>query len=147
MSHEFHLTLAWTGDTSATFSKDGVVSEPGKQPIAVSSAPGYGGDAARWNPEEMMAAALANCHMLTFIALVAKRDIPVTSYVDDVTCTLATEGRVTKIGTIRLHPTITVKPGADLKKVALFFEKAHKYCFVANSITSEVILDPVIVEG
>ncbi len=149
MAHTFDLRLAWDGDTGApTYPRDLTAAADGKVSWPLSSAPGYGGDPLRWNPEDTFGASLAACHTLTFLSLAAKYRVTVRRVDVAVTVTLDTVDKVTKIGRILLRPTITVAPGTSADKIAEAWEKAHKYCFVANSITSEVELPrPEVVEA
>ena len=148
MAHQYPLALSWTGNTMADpYSRDAVASATGKTPIPVSSAPEYAGNGLRWNPEDLLGAALATCHMLTFLALCAKVRIEVTSYEDQAVSVLDTVEKVTCVTEIHLNPIIRVAPGTNAEKVVELFEKAHKYCFVANSINSKVLMAPTIVEG
>ena len=148
MAHAYPFTLTWNGNTLAdTYSRDAVASAPGKVDLPVSSAAEYAGSAERWNPEDLLGAALANCHMLTFLALAAKTRTEVLGYEDRAEAILDTVDKVTWISEIRLSPTIRVAKGTDPAKVKELFEKAHKYCFVANSIKSKVTMAPSITEG
>jgi organic hydroperoxide reductase OsmC/OhrA len=141
VAHTFDLRLAWDGDTGTpTYSRSLSASAEGKVDLALSSAPAYGGDALRWNPEDTFGASLATCHTLTFLSLASKLRLAVAHVDVAVTVTLDTVDKVTRITKLQLRPTITVAPGTSADKVAEAWEKAHKYCFVANSITSEVEL-------
>ena len=144
--HEYPLQLRWEGSTASEFSRDAVASTAGKQDIAVSAAADYAGNDSRWNPEDLLGASLATCHMLTFLTLAKKVRLDVRGYDDHVTVTLDTVEKVTRVTKIRLAPTIRVAPGTDVVKVKEMFEKAHKYCFIGQSITSEVLMEPVIEE-
>jgi organic hydroperoxide reductase OsmC/OhrA len=142
----FKAALHWRGSTlPEDYNRNTVASAPGKHGIHASSGPGFGGDAARWNPEDLFGAALAQCHLLTFLALAHKVKLDVLTYDDDVTVELVTEGRTSRIGRVTLAPTIGVAPGTDADLVRTMFEKAHKYCFVANSTTAEVVMTPTVV--
>ncbi|HJU83930.1 MAG TPA: OsmC family protein [Holophagaceae bacterium] len=148
MAHRYPLTLSWRGNTvEGAYSRDAVVNAPGKLQLPVSSAAEYAGTVERWNPEDMLGAALATCHMLTFLALAAKTRIEVTAYEDHAEAVLDTVEKVTSITEIVLKPTIRVPRGTDAAKVVELFEKAHKYCFVANSIKSKVTMQPRVVEA
>ena len=148
MAHLYPLALTWTGNTMADpYSRDALASATGKVSIPVSSAAEYAGNGLRWNPEDLLGSALATCHMLTFLALCAKVRIEVTGYEDQAVSVLDTAEKVTSVTEIHLKPTIRVASGTNLEKVAELFEKAHKYCFVANSIKSKVRMTPTIVEG
>lgn len=147
MAHSYPLTLAWTGNTlDGTYNRNATVTNAGKHPLAVSSAPEYAGDAARWNPEDLLGSALATCHMLTFLALCAKAKVAVVGYEDHAEAVLYTMDKVTRITHVYLRPVIRVPRGTGMAKVVELFEKAHKYCFVANSVTCEAVLEPRVVE-
>ena len=148
MSHAYPFSITWTGDTLADpYSRDAEAGSAGKAGIPVSSGGTYGGDDSRWNPEDLLGSALATCHMLTFLALSAKTRTQVLGYEDRAESILDTVDKVTSIVEIRLRPTIRVAKGVDRAKVKELFEKAHKYCFVANSIKSKVTMEPDIVEA
>ena len=148
MAHTYPFSITWSGDTGAeSYSRNAVAEAPGKVSLPLSSAAEYAGSAERWNPEDLLGAALANCHMLTFLALAAKTRTAVLRYEDHAESVLDTVDKVTWISEIHLRPTITVAKGTDPAKVKELFEKAHKYCFVANSIKSKVTMDPVVVEA
>ncbi|MCM2250497.1 MAG: OsmC family protein [Geothrix sp.] len=147
MAHSYPLTLAWSGNTlDGSYTRNATVSNAGKHPLAVSSAPEYAGDASRWNPEDLLGSALATCHMLTFLALCAKAKVEVVGYEDHAEAVLDTVDKVTRITQVRLRPVIRVTRGTSMAKVVELFEKAHKYCFVANSVTCEAVMEPRVVE-
>lgn len=147
MSHAYPFSLTWNGSTLADpYSRDAVATSVGKAAIQVSSGGEYGGDDSRWNPEDLLGSALATCHMLTFLALCAKTRTQVLAYEDSAESILDTVEKVTSIVEIKLRPTIRVAKGVDPAKVRELFEKAHKYCFVANSLKSKVTMEAEVVE-
>ena len=147
MAHHYPLQLTWTGNTlDGTYNRNATVANPAKHPLSVSSAPEYAGDAARWNPEDLLASALATCHMLTFLALCAKAKVEVVGYEDHAEAVLDTVDKITRITRVYLRPVIRVTRGTSMAKVVELFEKAHKYCFVANSVTCEAVMEPRVVE-
>lgn len=148
MSESFPLTLRWTGSSlDSSYSRNADLSNPGHASIPVSSAPSYQGDPTRWNPENLLASALATCHLLTFLALAAKARINVTAYEDHAEATLETIDKIARVGEVRLRPTIRVTPGTSSAKVVDLFNKAHKYCIIANSITCRVVMEPRVIEA
>lgn len=149
MAEVFPAALDWSGNTlQPDYSRNAQLSKPaGLAAIPVSSIPAFGGAAERWNPEDLLAGALAHCHMLTFLALAAKSRIEVHGYEDRAEAALVTEDRVSRVGEILLQPTIRVASGTDVAKVEELFQKAHKYCVIANSITAKVAMEPNVVEG
>jgi organic hydroperoxide reductase OsmC/OhrA len=147
MAHSYPLTLSWTGNTlDGSYNRKATLSNEGKVSIPVSSAPEYAGDPTRWNPEDLLGSALATCHMLTFLALCAKAKVEIRGYEDHAEAVLDTVDKVTRITKVILHPVIRVSRGTSMAKVVDLFEKAHKYCFVANSVTCEAVMEPRIVE-
>lgn len=148
MPHSYPFSLDWRGNTlDAAYSRNATASAEGKVLLPVSSAAEYAGDVLRWNPEDLLGVALANCHMLTFLALASKAKLEVKAYEDRAEAILDTVDKVTSVTAIRLSPTIRVAAGTSMAKVIDLFQKAHKYCFVANSIKAKVIMEPRVVEA
>src|ERR1700693_1173177 len=93
-THSYSLTLTWTGNTGdgpsayAAFERSVEVSDEGKPTIPGSADPAFRGARERWSPEELLVAALSQCHMLWYLVLCAKEGIVVTAYVDHPTGTL-----------------------------------------------------------
>jgi organic hydroperoxide reductase OsmC/OhrA len=87
--HTYSIRVDWTGNqgtgTSAyrAYSRAHEISAPGKTAIAGSSDPVFRGDAARWNPAELLIAALSACHQLWYLHLCADAGIVVVAYSDD----------------------------------------------------------------
>jgi organic hydroperoxide reductase OsmC/OhrA len=147
MAHHYPFALAWTGNTlDGAYNRNATVTHPGKPALSVSSAPEYAGDATRWNPEDLLGAALSTCHMLTFLALCSKARVEIRGYEDHAEAILDTVDKVARVTQVYLRPVISVGHGTHQDKVLELFEKAHKYCFVANSVTCEAILQPQVVE-
>jgi organic hydroperoxide reductase OsmC/OhrA len=147
MAHSYPLTLHWTGNTlDGTYNRNATVTNPGKHPLSVSSAPEYAGDATCWNPEDLLGAAMSTCHMLTFLALCSKAGVEILGYEDHAEAILDTVDKVARVTQVFLRPVISVSRGTSPEKVVELFEKAHKYCFVANSVTCEAVLKPRVVE-
>ena len=109
--------------------------------IPGSAAPAYLGNPDRVDPEGAFVAALASCHMLTFLALASNRGFVVDSYED---CAVGHLGKNAngKMAVVRidLHPQITFS-GAKLpaqSDLDWLHDKAHKECFIANPVNTEV---------
>lgn len=115
------------------------------QTLVNSAAPGYGGLDNATDPEELLLGALSSCHMLTFLALCANRGYQLDSYHDDAVATLDknAEGKfaVTKA---QLNPRAAFsgdkQPNAA--ELQVLHERAHANCFIANSVTCEVVVTP-----
>ena len=148
MAHSYPFSVRWHGSTAdPAYSPDAQALAPGKPGIPVSSAPEFRGNPVHWNPEDLLGVALSTCHMLTFLALCAKARVEVTRYEDHAESILDTLEKVTWVAEIHLKPTIRVARGTSKAKVEELFQKAHKYCFVANSIKSRVVMAPLVVEA
>jgi len=113
--------------------------------IRASSAPEYRGDAALVNPEEALAAALSSCHMLTFLALAARQRFTVDAYEDAATAFMGknAKGRLA-VTRVLLRPRVVF--GGDRQPTAAdimaLHEKSHEQCFIANSVLTEVTVEP-----
>ena len=93
------------------------------------------------NPEQALAAALSSCHMMTFLALAAKMNWPVSGYTDNAVATLGknSKGKMS-VTDIELNPKIAFSKefSVDENKMKEVQERAHRYCFIANSLSDEV---------
>jgi organic hydroperoxide reductase OsmC/OhrA len=145
VAHEYRLTVAWQDDPGTvdyrSYTRDHVVSAEGKPPFDGSSDRAFRGNPARWNPEELLVAALSQCHLLSFLHAAADAGVVVTSYTDHPV------GRMTKdddggwsFASVVLHPEVRVTaPDADL---AALHHRAHEACFIARSVAFPVTVDP-----
>ncbi|HET6724774.1 MAG TPA: OsmC family protein [Gammaproteobacteria bacterium] len=107
--------------------------------VKASAAPGFNGDGASVDPEEAFVAALSSCHMLTFLALCARKRLTVERYEDRAVGYLEknADGKLA-VTRVELHPQIDFAPGIEVEDVAALHERAHAACFIANSVTTEV---------
>ena len=107
------------------------------------AAPSWGGNALNTNPEQALAAALSSCHMMTFLALAAKVKWPVASFKDKADAHLGKDpqGKMC-ISQIDLNPFVEFDDGFEVDKAKLddMHERAHRYCFVANSLADHVVV-------
>jgi peroxiredoxin-like protein len=149
MAHLFSSHLDWSGAAqgptrdAATFSRNLEVSIDGTT-VPMSSAPGFGGDALRANPEQLYVAALSACHALTYLFLAARAGLSVTGYSDDAMGELAMVDGAFRMATVTLRPHITVESGADTARARALVEQAHQRCFIGNSVSAKVEVEPVI---
>ena len=97
------------------------------------------------DPEQLLAAAMASCHMQTFLALAAKKRLQVESYRDRATATLAQreDGRFW-VSCLTLRPVVTFSGEKipDEAAINAMHDKAHEHCFIANSVISAVVIEP-----
>lgn len=144
MSESFHINLEWTRSNDFTFdkfSRDHKINFGGKQILNSSSAPSFQGNDQMANPEELLASALSSCHMLTFLVICSKSGHIVDSYTDNAESILDKneEGKLA-ITIINLNPNVVFSgekiPNSEQLKS--LHEKAHRNCFIANSIKTKV---------
>ena len=134
-------SLAWSRSTPdfayETYDRTHVVRFGGGTEVAASSAPEYRGDATRVNPEEQLVGAIASCHMLTFLAVAARKRLVVDRYEDHAEGALGpdSEGRIA-LTQVTLRPAVRFAPGTEVTPEALerLHEAAHRNCFIANSV-------------
>ncbi|TVS06784.1 MAG: OsmC family peroxiredoxin [Rhodobacteraceae bacterium] len=109
--------------------------------MQVDAAPDWGGDPDHTNPEQALAAALSSCHMMTFLALCAKAGWPVASYHDHAEAHLGKNAKgQMSVTRIDLNPVVRFDTGFDIDadKLAEMQHRAHRYCFIANSLAESV---------
>lgn len=114
--------------------------------VPVSAAVKYAGDPACVNPEQGLVASVASCHMLTFLALAAKAGFLLNEYTDKPYGVLAKNeaGRIA-VTHITLRPRTRFGAKAPTAcELEELHEAAHRNCFVANSLNSEVSIKPVM---
>jgi organic hydroperoxide reductase OsmC/OhrA len=141
---EHHAAIDWQGGTSEftyeSYSRDHDWAFPGGVAIAASAAPAFRGTADRIDPEEAFVAAIASCHMLTFLALAARKGIVIDRYHDRAVGLLEKndEGRLA-ITKVTLRPEIDFggKP-PDAAALARLHEQSHHGCFIANSVRTTI---------
>jgi organic hydroperoxide reductase OsmC/OhrA len=108
--------------------------------VRASAAPKFFGDPALVDPEEAFVAALSSCHMLTFLALASRDGFVVDDYEDHAVGFMErNENKRMAVTRVTLSPNITWSsepPSAE--KLDELHENAHKHCFIANSVTTEI---------
>ncbi len=149
--HTYPVTVEWTGNTGVgtrdyrSFERSHVIRAGSKPEISGSSDPAFRGDAARWNPEDLLVGALAACHKLWYLHLCATAGIVVTAYVDEATGTMveggSEPGRFTEVV---LRPRVTITEAARVEDAQALHAKAHARCFIANSVSCPVRHEPVV---
>ena len=117
--------------------KEGRVTVPG------SAAPEFRGDESRVDPEEQFVASLSACHMLSFLAIAARRRIVVDAYEDDAVGYLekGADGKW-RLTRVTLRPSVRLAYGAPRATIDEIHHLAHETCFIANSVTTSVAVDP-----
>jgi organic hydroperoxide reductase OsmC/OhrA len=126
------------------YSRDHLIEFPNGLKWQASAAAGYGGNPEMIDPEASFTAALSSCHMLTFLALCAVKGFEVINYHDDAVGFLEknSEGRMS-MTRVRLRPKVEFKDAApDSEQLHMLHDRAHRACFISNSVKSAVEIDP-----
>jgi len=148
-THRYAARTAWSGSTAAGYDAYTRAHEATcppaarEQPLALSGDPAFGGDPSRPNPEQLLVLAASSCQLLSFLAVAARARVDVVAYEDDAEGEMPEHEHPLRIARITLKPTITVAGRApDDARLRQLVETAHRHCFVANSLTSEIVLAP-----
>lgn len=135
-SFRYSNNLVW--DTA----RRGRMSAPGKPDVEIGSPPEFRGDPDVWAPEEMLVAALNACMMLTFVAFAQGKKLAFVTYES------AAEGRLEnvdgkyRIVEVSVRPTVVLSSEADIEAARTIMADVKSNCFISNSITADVKLDP-----
>lgn len=148
--HHFECRLTWTGAARGAttsweaYSRELLVEIEGKPPLTGSSAPAFRGDGKVHNPEDLLVAALAECHCLSYLAFAARAGIAVVGYEDRATGTMTKIDGKMRFRDVTLRPRVTIAAGANVDEARALHEKAHDGCFIANSVNFPVRNEPEI---
>jgi organic hydroperoxide reductase OsmC/OhrA len=151
-THTYVTTLQWTGNrgegtsTYRSYGRDHEVVAHGKTaPILGSSDPVFRGDATRYNPEELLVAALSACHMLSLLHHCAEAGIVVTAYTDAATGIMQENPDGSgEFASVTLRPRMTITDPARIAEAEALHERAVQLCFIARSVNFPVQHEPVV---
>jgi len=113
--------------------------------MQASAAPAYLGNPKLVDPEEAFVAALSSCHMLTFLAIAAKKKFVLDEYVDEAVGHMEknAEGRlaITRV-VLRQRTKFSGETQPTRQELDEMNHLAHEQCFIANSVKTEVTVEP-----
>jgi len=143
-THTYTSALRWAGRTDdyASYSRQHAVTIAGTT-ATLSAAAAFHGDEALPNPEQLIVAAAASCQLLSFLAVAAHAGVEVLEYRDDAEGIMPEDVRPVRLTQIILRPVI-VAQGTTHSAVERLLHKAHRQCYIANSLTAVVTLEPEI---
>jgi organic hydroperoxide reductase OsmC/OhrA len=146
--HHYQAHVSWRGSTAAGYEGYGRAHEAGAPPAAavmtLSSDPAFRGDPTLLNPEQLVVLAAASCQLLSFLAVAARARLDVLEYEDDAEAHMDEGDPPARINRITLRPRVVLAAGPTEERVQHLMEVAHKECFIANSLTSEMTIEPEI---
>ena len=143
--HRYALTATWHGDLGTgtsgyrEYSRDVTLSVDGKPDVLASADKPFRGDPGRWNPEEMLLAALSECHLLSYLHACVTAGVVVVSYRDRASAVMTEDGRSGGAFTdVLLRPEVVVAEPAMIERAEHAHAEAHRMCFIANSVNFPV---------
>lgn len=143
-THEYAAMIIWSAEPGAgttgydAYSRAHRIEIAGKPPLEASADPMFRGDRARHNPEDLLVAALASCHMLWYLHLCADAGVVVTHYEDTAEGTMVLERRGGRFVEVVLHPVVTITADSNAQTAERLHEEAHAACFIAQSMNFSV---------
>ena len=149
----YTATIRWTRKDEGDFTKgqysrahswefDGGLSVPASPSPHIVPAPWN--DPGGIDPEEAFVASLSSCHMLFFVDFARRAGLVIDAYVDEAEGVLEkrADGKMA-MTRVTLHPHISWGgPPPDEAAVAELHHRAHEACFIANSVNTEVNIEP-----
>ena len=145
--HHYRVAAAWRGSTGVGYDaydrRHLVRARPADVTLDLSSDPAFGGDPRLLNPEVLLVAAASSCQLLSFLAVAARARVDVVDYRDDAEGEMPEADPPVRITRIVLRPRITVRGDVDASRLRHLVEVAHRECYVASSLRTEVVVEPV----
>jgi organic hydroperoxide reductase OsmC/OhrA len=145
--HHFSARLTWTGAAKGatssyeSYSRDHLIEVPGKPLLPGSADAVFRGDSSRHNPEDLLVASLAACHMLTYLAEAARAGVHVVAYADDASGTMQLHNGKMRFTEVSLRPQVVIATDSDLAQAKRLHQQAHEDCFIANSVNFPISCD------
>lgn len=149
-AHRYAVTTTWTGNTGTgtsgvrDYDRDVTIRIAGKPDLDASADRPFRGDPARWNPEDMLLAALSECHLLSYLHACTTRGVVVTAYADEAAGEMHVDGMAGRFEKVVLHPAVTVADPAMIDAAVDAHHDAHDWCFIANSVNFPVEVVPEV---
>ena len=151
--HRYRLTAEWTGNRGTgtsgyrEYDRSVTISTAGKPDLLASADRPFRGDPAHWNPEDLLVAALAQCHLLSYLHACVQAGVVVLAYRDEATGTMRQQGDGGAFVEVVLRPRVTVADASMVDAARAAHDRAHDWCFIANSVNFPVRHDAVVEVG
>jgi organic hydroperoxide reductase OsmC/OhrA len=149
-THRYETRLRWSGSTGLGWESydrsHTATAPPAEQEIRLTTGEAKG-DPRILNPEQLLVMAASSCQMLWFLHLAAKARIDVVAYADDASGVMPENDEPMRVTQITLRPRIRIAGDASEERVRKLVETAHEHCYIANSLNSDVSIEPRIELG
>ncbi|KTR87161.1 OsmC family protein [Leucobacter chromiiresistens] len=149
--HEYRIGIEWTGNRGSgtsgyrAYGRELLIHADGKPALPGSADPTFHGDRDRWNPEELLVTALAQCHMLSYLHMAVRAGVVVTEYTDAATGVMRQQGVGGAFEEVVLRPRVVVADAGMVEAARAAHAEASAACFIANSVNFPVRHEPEIV--
>ena len=152
--HDYAVSVVWEGNRGTgtsgyrDYGRQNVLVAEGPAPILGSADKPFRGDPAKWNPEELLLAALSECHLLSYLHACVTSGVVVLGYEDDAGGTMQEDGNSGGAFTeVVLRPRVRVADASMVDAALAAHRQAREWCFIANSVNFPVRHEPQIVVG
>ncbi|MFH8250898.1 OsmC family protein [Microbacterium sp. B2969] len=149
--HRYHLHTTWTGNRGSgtsgyrDYDRSATIEIPGKPAMHASSDKPFRGDPSKWNPEDMLVAALSECHLLSYLHACVQAGVVVVGYRDEASGLMVEDGRGGgRFTQVVLRPHVTIADESMRDAATAAHVQAHAWCFIANSVNFPVLHEPTI---
>jgi organic hydroperoxide reductase OsmC/OhrA len=148
MPHDFSVTLRWHNtspserELGGEYSHESVVTVPKHAALVASAATAFGGDDRLWNPEELLMAALAQCHMLSFLYAANQAGVEILDYVDEVEGQMEYKGGAGAMTSVTLRPHVVTEATPEI--IERLHEEAKVMCVMRASMNFPINLESVV---
>lgn len=139
-AHHYATRVAWSGSTGAGYEHYDRT-HSASYGLTLSSDPAFRGDPSLPNPEELVVLAASSCQLLSFLAVAARARIDVVAYEDEAEAVMPEDDPPMRITRIVLRPRVTVVGDVADSRLDHLAEVAHRECFIANSLRTEVVVE------
>ncbi|MGC5169404.1 OsmC family protein [Micromonospora sp. DT81.3] len=149
--HRYRVTATWTGNRGSgtsgyrDYARDVDLEIEGKPSVLASSDKPFRGDPGRWNPEDLLVSALAECHLLSYLHACVTAGVVVVAYRDDASGLMVEDGKGGgAFAEVTLRPHVTVADASMVDAATAAHAQANAWCFIANSVNFPVRHEPTI---
>ena len=146
-THRYETRLRWTGSTGLGWESydrtHTALAPPAEQEIRLTTGESKG-DPTILNPEQLVVMAASSCQLLWFLHLASKARLDVVAYEDAASGLMPAGDDRVGITEITLRPRIVIAGQASEERVRKLVATAHEHCNIANSLRSEMKIEPTI---
>lgn len=147
--HSYEINVHWTGNRGTgtsgykAYGRDHAITAEGLPALLGSADKTFHGDRDRWNPEQLLLTALAQCHMLSYLHVAVSHGVVITKYEDNATGILVLNPDGSgQFESATLHPKIYVADPATEDLALSLHAAAAAKCFIARSVNFPVHHEP-----